>query len=192
MDAQRHVRTKHFFVWERDDSVTSRGRRGLSRTRQILRRNFEGTLKETSKYTSKFFGKSFLIFSFFGLSSLNIAYRRISNIRSCIFEYSNLFELFELSRCSKRDLLERLLKRIIDNGKHETLMPQALHNTQKEYKDYPLTVFRKHIYQEVAQRKAMAENKKNKSKRNEIALWILKIGWRLEDACCDPSNIAAS
>jgi hypothetical protein len=50
-------------------------------------------------------------------------------------------------------------------------MPQALHNTQKEYKDYPLTVFRKHIYQEVkrrkfvAQRKAMAEKKKNKSKK---------------------------
>jgi hypothetical protein len=81
----------------------------------------------------------------------------------------------------------------MDNGKHETLMPQALQNTQKEYKDYPLTVFRKHIYQEVkhhkfiAQRKAMAENKKNKSKKNEIALWILKIGWQLEDACCDPS-----
>jgi hypothetical protein len=92
----------------------------------------------------------------------------------------------------KRDLLERLLKCIIDNGKHETLMPQALHNTQKEYKDYPLTVFRKHIYQEVAQRKTMAENKKNKSKRNEMALWILKIVWQLEDACCDPSNIAAS
>jgi hypothetical protein len=75
----------------------------------------------------------------------------------------------------KRDLLERFLKCDINNGKHETLMPQALHNTQKEYKDYPLMVFRKHIYQEVAQRKAMAKNKKNKSKRNEIALWILKI-----------------
>jgi hypothetical protein len=45
-------------------------------------------------------------------------------------------------------------------------MPQALHNTQNEYKAYPLTVFWKHIYQEVAQHtKAMAENKKNKSKR---------------------------
>jgi hypothetical protein len=45
------------------------------------------------------------------------------------------------------------------------------------------TVFWKHIYQEVkhrkfvAQHKAMAEKKKNKRKRNEIALWILKIGW---------------
>jgi hypothetical protein len=35
--------------------------------------------------------------------SLNLAYRRISNIRSCIFEYSNLFELFELSRSSNLD-----------------------------------------------------------------------------------------
>ena len=61
---------------------------------------------------------------------------------------------------------ERLLKRDIDNRQHETLTPKALHNTQKEYKDYPLLVFRKHIYQEVkrrkfiAQRKAMAEKKK--------------------------------
>jgi hypothetical protein len=38
----------------------------------------------------------------------------------------------------KRDLLERLLKHDIDNGKHETLMPQDLNNTQKEYKDYQL------------------------------------------------------
>jgi hypothetical protein len=54
----------------------------------------------------------------------------------------------------------------VSDRKHETLTPQALHNTQKEYKDYPLLVFRKHIYQEVkrrkfiAQRKAMAEKKK--------------------------------
>jgi hypothetical protein len=46
------------------------------------------------------------------------------------------------------------------------MKPQALHDTQKEYKDYPLTVFWKHIHQEVkhgkfiAQRKAMMEKKK--------------------------------
>jgi hypothetical protein len=39
-----------------------------------------------------------------------------------------------------------------------------VHSTQMGYQDYPLTVFRKHIHQEVkhckfiAQRKAMAEN----------------------------------
>jgi hypothetical protein len=67
---------------------------------------------------------------------------------------------------------KRLLTCDINNGKHETLMPQALYNTQKEYKDYPLTMFWKHIYQEVkqcckfvAQCKAMAEKKKNKSKK---------------------------
>jgi hypothetical protein len=55
----------------------------------------------------------------------------------------------------------------VSDRKHETLTPQALHNTRKEYKDYPLLVFWKHIYQEVkrrkfiAQRKAMAEKKKN-------------------------------
>jgi hypothetical protein len=49
-------------------------------------------------------------------------------------------------------------------------MPQALYNIQEEYKDYPLMMFWKHIYQEIkrckfiAQHKAMAETKKNKSK----------------------------
>jgi hypothetical protein len=67
-------------------------------------------------------------------------------------------------------LFEAVQGTVFDNGKHENLMPQALHNTQKEYKDYPLTVFRKHIYQEVcckfiAQHKSMAEKKKNKSKK---------------------------
>jgi hypothetical protein len=71
---------------------------------------------------------------------------------------------------------KRLLTRDIDNGKHETLMPQALYNTQKEYKDYPLTMFQKHIYQElkrrkfVAQHKAMAEKKKNKSKKKSNSI----------------------
>jgi hypothetical protein len=61
----------------------------------------------------------------------------------------------------------------IDNQKHQTLKPQALHSTQKEYQDYPLTVFRKHIHQEVkrrkfiAQRKAMAEKKKNEKSKTK-------------------------
>jgi hypothetical protein len=46
MDEQRHVRTKHFFVWEQDDSIMSQKWRGLSQTCQILWRNFKGTLKE--------------------------------------------------------------------------------------------------------------------------------------------------
>jgi hypothetical protein len=40
-----------------------------------------------------------------------------------------------------------LLKRDIDNRLHKTMKLQALYNTQNEYKDYPLTVSRKHIHQ---------------------------------------------
>jgi hypothetical protein len=63
--------------------------------------------------------------------------------------------------------------------------------------DYPLTVFRKHIHQEVKCRKLSSlpnvkpclKRRRIKEKRNEIAaLWILKIGWQLEDACCGPSQ----
>jgi hypothetical protein len=93
---------KAFFVWEQDDSIMSWWWCHLSWTHQILWRNFKktwrnfkGTLKETSKYTSKFFRVIFYLFPFFGLSLLNIAYRR----SSWIFEYLNLFKLFEVS-CS--------------------------------------------------------------------------------------------
>jgi hypothetical protein len=64
-----------------------------------------------------------------------------------------------------------LLKHDIDNRLHRTMKLQALYNTQKEYKDYPLTVFWKHIHQEVkchkfiAQRKAMAEMKEGKKSK---------------------------
>jgi hypothetical protein len=47
----------------------------------------------------------------------------------------------------------RLLKLDIDNEKHTSMKPSDLHNTQEEYKRFPLTVFRKHIGQEVRSRK---------------------------------------
>ena len=54
------------------------------------------------------------------------------------------------------------------------LLQGVVNSTQKEYQDYPLTVFRtKHIHQEVkhrkfiAQRKAMAEKKKNEKSKTK-------------------------
>jgi hypothetical protein len=61
---------------------------------------------------------------------------------------------------------ERLLKRDIDNKKHEDLAPRDLRKTQKAYQDYPLEVFRKHIHQEVARRKFIAYCKKKAEKKN--------------------------
>jgi hypothetical protein len=63
---------------------------------------------------------------------------------------------------------ERLLKLDVDNGKHNAMTPRNLHKSRKEYQDYALDVFRKHIHQEVKtrkfikQRKDRAEKKKNK------------------------------
>lgn len=51
---------------------------------------------------------------------------------------------------------ERLLKQDMDEGKNKTLKPIDLHQSRKEYKLYPLTVFRKHIDQEERRRKYIA------------------------------------
>lgn len=53
---------------------------------------------------------------------------------------------------------ERLLRLDMDESKHKTMKPQQLYQSRKEYYDnYPLTVFREHIYQEEKRRKFMAQ-----------------------------------
>jgi hypothetical protein len=67
---------------------------------------------------------------------------------------------------------EQYLKHDVENGKQDTMKPEALYNSRIEYKDYPLVVFRKHIYQEEKRRKfeayceVQAEKKKKKKKEN--------------------------
>lgn len=43
----------------------------------------------------------------------------------------------------------RLLKQDVKDGLHEAMKPAELYATRQEYSDFPLDVFRKHIYQEV-------------------------------------------
>jgi hypothetical protein len=60
---------------------------------------------------------------------------------------------------------KRLLKEDIDEGKHETMTPLALYKTRPaEYGQFPLDVFRDHLYQEVRGRKERGYwlNKKKK------------------------------
>jgi hypothetical protein len=60
---------------------------------------------------------------------------------------------------------QTLLNADIDDGKHTRMKPQVLHGTREEYEVFDLTVFRKHIRQEVQTRKFwvyMAEKKKKK------------------------------
>ena len=58
---------------------------------------------------------------------------------------------------------ERLLKVDVAAKKHESMAPQQLHETRKEYQDYALVVFRKHIHQEVRLRKLIIQyDTKNK------------------------------
>ena len=42
-----------------------------------------------------------------------------------------------------------LLKKDIDNGKHKNRKPIELYNDRDEYKEFPLSIFRKHIYQDL-------------------------------------------
>jgi hypothetical protein len=68
----------------------------------------------------------------------------------------------------------QLLSLDIDDKKHETMQPHQLYNSRPEYYEhFSLTVFRKHIYQEINSRKYIAylENKKiNKTKKSHPKL----------------------
>jgi hypothetical protein len=62
---------------------------------------------------------------------------------------------------------ERLLRKDMDEGKHNQMRPELLYYTRKDYhENYPLKVFREHIYQEERRRKFLAQYGSNK-KRNE-------------------------
>lgn len=69
---------------------------------------------------------------------------------------------------------ERLLKLDLDLKKHERLKPMALHASREEFADFPLDVFRDHIYQEVRTRKGRSywmarkeEKEAQKAKKNK-------------------------
>ena len=47
---------------------------------------------------------------------------------------------------------ERLLKIDIDTHEHKKMEPRMLYQKRKEYQEFPLEVFRNHIYQEVRSR----------------------------------------
>jgi len=46
-----------------------------------------------------------------------------------------------------------LLKKDIDEGKHQTMTPEALRNSRQEYLLFPKKIFRDHIYQELRERR---------------------------------------
>jgi hypothetical protein len=63
---------------------------------------------------------------------------------------------------------QTLLHADIDDDKHTRMKPQILHGTREEYEAFELTVFRKHICQEVQTRKFWVYMaKKKKQKENE-------------------------
>jgi len=62
---------------------------------------------------------------------------------------------------------EALLKIEIDDGEHMKMKPEELHKTRKEYEDFLLTVFRKHIYQAIRSCKDTAYHLAKKEKKNQ-------------------------
>jgi hypothetical protein len=65
---------------------------------------------------------------------------------------------------------KKLLIQDIDVGKHLQMKPSALRLTRKEYEDFKIDVFRKHIYQEIDSRTKRAYRfaKKNKKKSQDL------------------------
>jgi hypothetical protein len=62
---------------------------------------------------------------------------------------------------------QKLLSADIDDAKHTRMKPQILHGTREEYGVFDLTVFRKHIRQEVQTRKLLAYHAEKKRKKDE-------------------------
>ena len=58
----------------------------------------------------------------------------------------------------------KLLKADVDEGKHLTMKPSDLYKEHDEYKAFPLSVFRNHIYQEVDSRPKRAARFERKKK----------------------------
>ena len=52
---------------------------------------------------------------------------------------------------------ERLLRLDMDEGKHEAMAPRLLYAERREYREFPLHVFRGHIHQEKRTRKFLRQ-----------------------------------
>ena len=64
---------------------------------------------------------------------------------------------------------ERLLRNDMDEDKHKQMKPELLYNAREEYyKNYPLKVFREHIYQEEKRRKFLAQYGSHKKGMNRL------------------------
>ena len=55
-----------------------------------------------------------------------------------------------------------LLAEAIDNGEHEKMKLARLYKTKPEYREFSLTVFRKHLHQELYKREKKARNQRSK------------------------------
>jgi hypothetical protein len=55
---------------------------------------------------------------------------------------------------------KQLLKADVGAGLHKTMTPMELHLSRPEYQEFPLKVFRNHIYQEIKSRKKHPKTKK--------------------------------
>jgi hypothetical protein len=64
---------------------------------------------------------------------------------------------------------KKLLKQDIDDGKHLHMKPSELRGTRKEYEDFGLEVFRKHIHQDVDSRSKRAFRFAEKNKKKNRA-----------------------
>ena len=69
------------------------------------------------------------------------------------FDYIRGYPHWNKSRAKK------LLIRDIDIGKHKRVRPIKLYYTRPEYQEFPLKVFRDHIYQEVRKKKKRSKKK---------------------------------
>ena len=60
-----------------------------------------------------------------------------------------------------------LVKLDINEGLHEHLTPSELYQSREEYQEFPLQVFRNHIYQEVDSRTKRAHRYQKKKFRSQ-------------------------
>jgi hypothetical protein len=65
---------------------------------------------------------------------------------------------------------KKLLKQDIDDGKNRDMKPSELRGTRKEYEEFTLEVFRKHIHQDVDGRSKRAYRFAKKKKKKGSAV----------------------
>jgi hypothetical protein len=74
--------------------------------------------------------------------------------------------------CWEGSSAQTLLNADIDDGTHTRMKQQVLRGTREEYEAFDLTVFRKHIRQEVQTRKFWVYMAKRKRRRSNNAIKI--------------------